>query len=244
MCTVTYIPVKDKIFITSNRDEKAVRKKAIPPFIYEYENTKLIFPKDAEAGGTWIAMKEDGNAAVLLNGAFICHVAEPPYRKSRGQIFLDVFAHNLPSTAFREIDLDDIEPFTFVLLENTSLYEFRWDGNEKYCKQLPPHSPHIWSSATLYDGLVVKKREQWFTSFLNNNSLPTQSDILSFHRFTGDGDNNNDLLMSRNNGLSTVSITGMLLTAERGSIKYLDIKEDTSVEKKIEFTRIRETMVN
>lgn len=240
MCTVTYIPVKDKIFITSNRDEKALRKKAIPPFIYQYGNAKLIFPKDAEAGGTWIAMKEDGNAAVLLNGAFICHVAEPPYRKSRGQIFLDVFADSRPSTAFREIILDDIEPFTFVLLENNSLYEFRWDGIEKYCKQLPPHQPHIWSSATLYDGLIVKKREQWFASFLNTNISPTQSDILNFHRFTGDGDNNNDLLMSRNNGLSTVSITGMLLTAERGSIKYLDIKEDTSVEKKIEFNQLRE----
>lgn len=244
MCTVTYIPIKDKIFITSNRDEKTVRKKAIPPFIYQCGNAKLIFPKDAEAGGTWIAMKEDGNAAVLLNGAFICHKAEPSYRKSRGQIFLDVFADSRPSATFREISLDNIEPFTFILLEQNSLYEFRWDGAEKYCKQLSPQQPHIWSSATLYDGLVVKKREQWFSSFLNNTVSPTQSDILNFHRFTGDGDLNNDLLMNRSNGLSTVSITGMLLTAERGSIKYLDIKEGTSVEKKIKFTRERERSIN
>jgi uncharacterized protein with NRDE domain len=235
MCTVTFIPVKDKIFITSNRDEKKSRKKAIPPAIYNYQGVKLIFPKDAEAGGTWIAMKENGHAGVLLNGAFISHVAEPPYRKSRGLIFLDIFSTDRPSAEFLKTNLESIEPFTFVLLEENSLYEFRWDGNERYCKQLPSHRPHIWSSATLYDGLVVKKREQWFASFLNNNPTPTQLDILNFHRFTGDGDNNNDLLMNRNNGLSTVSISGMLLTSDRGSMKYLDMKSNTSAEKKIEF---------
>ena len=73
------------------------------------------------------------------------------------------------------------------------------------------------------------------TNHMNNNPNPTQLDILNFHRFTGDGDNNNDLLMNRNNGLATISVTGMLLTSDRGSMKYLDLKQNTSAEKKIEF---------
>ena len=160
MCTVSFIPVGDKFYITSNRDEKLSRKRALPPAIHEHDGTKILFPKDADAGGTWIAAKENGDVAVILNGAFINHISTPPYRKSRGLILLDILAREKPSAAFSKIDPDEIEPFTIVLLENKSLFEFRWDGNEKYGKKLAKQQSHIWSSATLYDGLTVKKREK------------------------------------------------------------------------------------
>jgi hypothetical protein len=234
MCTVSFIPVKENIFITSNRDEKSSRKKAIPPAYYIHNGWKLLFPKDKDAGGTWIALKENGDAAVLLNGAFLSHHSQPPYRESRGQIFLQVLATKYPSRSFSTIDLSGIEPFTLILFEKACLYQFRWDGNEKYCKQLSATRPHIWSSATLYDGLIIKKREQWFAAFLNRNATPTQQDILNFHRFSGDGDSKNDLLMNRDNLYLTVSITGIHLTPDRGSIKYLDLEENNIHEKKIE----------
>jgi hypothetical protein len=47
MCTVSFIPIKDKYFITSNRDEKYTRKKALSPALYNYDGHKMIFPKDA-----------------------------------------------------------------------------------------------------------------------------------------------------------------------------------------------------
>jgi hypothetical protein len=31
---------------------------------------RITYPKDADAGGTWIAKHENGNAVVLLNGGF------------------------------------------------------------------------------------------------------------------------------------------------------------------------------
>jgi uncharacterized protein with NRDE domain len=234
MCTVTFIPGKGKVFITSNRDEKLNRKSAHTPSLYMYKGWNMMFPKDAEAGGAWIALKENGDAAVLLNGAFIKHHSQPPYRESRGVIFLDVLASKYPSRTFSKIDLQGIEPFTLILFEKDCLYQFRWDGTEKYCKQLSAGRPYIWSSATLYDGLVIKKREQWFAAFLNRINNPTQQDILNFHRFSGDGDSNKNLLMNRDTIYSTVSITSMLVTAERGSIKYLDLKEDKLSEAKIE----------
>jgi hypothetical protein len=233
MCTVTFIPARSNFFITSNRDEKLSRKKAVTPTIYRHADCNLIFPKDAAAGGTWIAMKENGDAAVLLNGAFLHHLSEPPYRKSRGMIFLDVLASDRPSWTFSKTDLLDIEPFTMILLEKNCLYEFRWDGTERYCKQLSSSRPHIWSSATLYDGLVIKKREHWFASFLNRNPQPTQQDILNFHRFSGDGDSCNDLLMDREGIYSTVSITSIQINADRAAMKYFDIKENTAHEIKI-----------
>jgi hypothetical protein len=234
MCTVSFIPAKDKIFITSNRDEKYTRQAAIAPTLYNYKGCKLIFPKDADKGGTWIAMKENGDAGVLLNGAFLRHLSAPGYRMSRGVLFLDVLSAERPSREFQRVKLDGIEPFTMILLENACLYEFRWDGAERYCKQLPASRPHIWSSATLYDGLVIKKREQWFASFLNQHSNPTRKDILDFHRFSGDGDVKNDLLMERDGVYSTVSITSMLLTKNRGSMQYLDLRKNKSTEINIE----------
>ncbi len=234
MCTVSFIPVKDKILITSNRDEKHTRKQAIPPALYKVNSCHMLFPKDSDAGGSWIILKENGDAAVLLNGAFIPHQPEPPYRKSRGLLLMDILGTQMPSQTFTKIHLDSIEPFTIVLFEKDSLYEFRWDGTERYCKQLNSSRPHIWSSATLYDGLEVKKREQWFVDFLNRIPHPTQQDILHFHRFTGEGDSRNDLLMNRDGIYSTVSITGILVTADRGSMKYLDTKNNKLSEIKIE----------
>ena len=235
MCTVTYIPTNDKYFFSSNRDEKLSRSQAIPPAVYDLDGRKLIFPRDKDAGGSWIAMHENGNSGVLLNGAFERHSPEPPYRKSRGKVFLEVMEEEMPVRFFHHMILERIEPFTLVLFEKGNLYECRWDGKMKYYQQLKKHRPYIWSSATLYDKAVVDKREKWFAAFLNNNPHPTQNDILRFHQFTGDDDARNNLRMDRDGIYSTVSITSMLLTTDRGSMKYLDLRDNLMYERKIEF---------
>ena len=89
---------------------------------------------------------------------------------------------------------------------------------------------------------MIKKREQWFASFLNNHPTPTQQDILNFHRFAGDGDKQNDLLMTRDEVYTTVSITSILLTQDRGCVKYMEIKNDTSSELKIELLHSSNTI--
>src|SRR5690348_8239035 len=118
MCTVTYIPGRGKIFLTSNRDEKSLRRQAVAPKQYTHNGKRLVYPKDADAGGTWIAMHENGNAAILLNGEFMNHIPAPPYRRSRGLIFLDVITHEMPVRNFLKIDLDNIEPFTLVMFDD------------------------------------------------------------------------------------------------------------------------------
>ena len=235
MCTVTFIPTKEKYFITVNRDEKNTRRQAIVPEVYEIRHRKLIFPKDGEAGGTWIALHENGNAAVLLNGAFENHLPDPPYRKSRGKILLNIIADDRSLKHFYQMDLNCIEPFTLLLLEKDNLHECRWDGKDKHYQQLKINRPYIWSSVTLYDKEAIKKRDQWFAAFLNNKPHPTQKDILEFHHVAGDGDSVNDLLMEREDIYSTLSITSILITGDRGSMKYLDLKNNTVHEKKIEF---------
>ena len=236
MCTVSFIPVKDKCFITSNRDEKNSRKQAVPPAVYQFESGKLVYPKDGDAAGSWIALHENGNAAVLLNGAFERHSPRSPYRISRGIILLDVLASENPIRRFDRINLEKIEPFTIVTIDKGDLYECRWDSYRKYSRHLKSYRPYIWSSVTLYKDLAIKKREQWFKTFLRKNPDPAQDDILRFHQFAGDGDRNNDLRMERSGLYSTVSITSILLAADWGSLKYLDLREKKVYEQKIDFT--------
>jgi Transport and Golgi organisation 2 len=228
MCTVSFIRVNDQFFITSNRDEKLMRKTALAPAVYTHNNSTLLYPKDESAGGSWICLNKNGNAAVLLNGAFSKHVSSPPYRLSRGIIFLDIIAYSEPVAAFASINLHYIEPFTIIIFAAGLLYECRWDGVQKHNKLLNNTLSYIWSSATLYTSESMFKRQQWFTGWLHNNPLPTPEDILKFHQFAGDGDPQNDLKMTRNDELITLSVTGIALCREKGIMKYIDLKNNTT----------------
>ena len=194
--------------------------------MYAGNTGNLLYPKDGDAGGTWIAAHENGNAIVFLNGGFVRHTPQPPYRKSRGLILLDLINAPDPAMAFSLIPLHQIEPFTAVLWSTGQLFECRWDGSKKYMTELPGSQPHIWSSATLYDEEVVEKRKSWFRKWLQQHKHPSPDDILHFHQFTGDGDTHNDLRMNRNGQVFTVSVTLMALTDELTQMHYLDLKNN------------------
>jgi transport and Golgi organization protein 2 len=231
MCTVTFIPSNKRIILTSNRDEKHWRTAAAIPDAYPFQTGKIIFPRDGDAGGTWFAIHENGNVVIFLNGGFIRHVPNPPYRKSRGLVLLDLIDHDSPHEGFKEIILGNIEPFTAIIWDEGKLFECRWDGKEKHFLPLPADIPHIWSSATLYDQEVVIKRRNWFTKWLERNPHPSQDDILHFHQFTGDGDEHNDLMMNRDGKVFTVSITSALIGEGQIKVEYLDVKEGNTTER-------------
>lgn len=235
MCTVTFIREKEHFFITSNRDEKVDRGKALPPSIYQIGTVDLLFPKDADAGGTWIALKDPASAAVLLNGGFVSHQPAPPYRRSRGLILLDILAAADPADCFTEINLDGIEPFTLILLQHLKLYECRWDGNEKYKTLLDTRQNYIWSSATLYNESTQQRRVDWFAKWQQAHPHPSREQILHFHRFAGDGDQQNDVQMNRDGQLLTVSITAIQLTGEAASMHYLDLKDGSVFSQQMNF---------
>ena len=236
MCTVTFIPGKEKIIITSNRDEKHWRMHATAPAIYQLNTGKVLFPKDGDAGGTWIAMHENGNAVIFLNGGFEPHTPKPPYRKSRGLILLDLIDGLDPCNGFMAINLNNIEPFTAVIWDEDRLFECRWDGAHKHCLQLDETMPHIWSSVTLYTPDVIQKRKRWFEEWLQKSNEPTQKDILHFHQFTGDGDNHNDLMMNRGQ-VFTVSITSMEIEKYKANVHYVDVQNQQPALHEISFEK-------
>lgn len=237
MCTVTFIPASDKVFITHNRDEKSARSRAIPPKQYVVAGNRLLFPRDGHAGGSWIALHENGNAAVLLNGGFIKHTHQPPYSKSRGLAFLDIVAADDLYTSLRKTVLQGIEPFTCILWNDSDLHEARWDGQQKHIKQLDAAVAHTWSSVTLYDEAVIAKRSAWFAHWLQQHPHPSIEDITRFHLFAGEGDTHNDLRMNRDGIMLTVSVTAMEITPRSGVMQYFDLQDNSSHVQELLFTK-------
>jgi len=235
MCTVTFIPSKNNIFLTSNRDEKYWRSAATQPEDYSFKTGKIIFPKDGDAGGSWFAVHENGNTVVFLNGGFIKHTPQPPYRKSRGLILLDLIDNDSPLHTFLKIDLGEIEPFTAVIWQEDKLYECRWDGKQKHHLELPVDVPQIWSSVTLYDQEVIIKRRNWFTEWLEQHPHPNQNEILHFHQFTGEGDAHNDLMMNRDGKVFTVSVTSAAISKEKAIICYVDLQSAKAFQQEFPF---------
>jgi len=228
MCTVSFIPVQGKVFITHNRDEKIARPKALYPNEYNINGHKLLFPRDTAAGGSWFAMNQNGAAAVLLNGGYTKHVTNPPYRKSRGLVFLDIVASDHLLSAYQKTDLANVEPFTVILWNEDNLFECRWDGTGKYIKELDITSTHIWSSVTLYEPEIISRRQNWFRKWLQKNNEPVLDEIIQFHLSGGEGDEQNDLRMNRDNEMLTVSVTGMEINSEITHMKYLDLRDNVN----------------
>jgi uncharacterized protein with NRDE domain len=225
MCTVTFVRSGTRSIITSNRDEQAVRQ-AIAPKAYLLNNKTIIFPKDPKAGGTWYAVDDHANVLVLLNGAEEKHRWNPPYRKSRGLIVLDLISSAAPFSEWEKIDLSNIEPFTIVLYGNERLAQLRWNGIEKNTLELDPKENYIWSSTMLYPKDVREQRATWFDEFIASNPAPTPADMYGFHRYTGHEDLEFGLVINRNNVLQTVSITQTVIEDNNVSIVHHDLISD------------------
>ena len=224
MCTVTFIPTSTGFVITSNRDESVARKRAIAPITYEIEGCKITFPKDAQAGGTWIAQTAD-KVIVLLNGAAEKHERKSAYRKSRGLIVLELASAANSLKLWETINLEAIEPFTIVLFEKNKLHQLQWNEVAKSKIEFPINLPHIWSSSTLYAEEIRTIRAKWFADFMANNDAPTAKALLDFHQFTESQNAAYGLQINRNNELKTVSITQCSITSEKIAMSYLDLIE-------------------
>jgi hypothetical protein len=231
MCTVTYLPLNNNNFLlTSNRDVSILREQATLPMLFDTPNGKVLYPVDGQAGGTWVGLNEQGKAVVLLNGGFENHEYNPPYTRSRGGVVKALLENNDHKGFLTDCVLTGVEPFTLLLLDwtqgNLVLWEFVWDGERKFFKQLDETQPHIYSSATLYDSEMREKRQGWFAEWLQQHPNYSQSDILDFHETAGDGDPWTSVMLNRGN-VQTVSVTSIQKNETIATVFYHDTLQGT-----------------
>jgi uncharacterized protein with NRDE domain len=237
MCTESYIPLtSDQFILTYNRDENVARRTS-SPVAELIGDTKVVFPKDMQAGGTWAAAGNNGRICCLLNGAFISHERKTSYSKSRGKLVLEAFEHQNIYDFFNNSNLEDVEPFTIIVLETideTKLVEFRWNSVCKQVRELDVDRPHFWSSSTLYNFKIREKREAWFKEWIKNSESIDREKILNFHSSTHGDDAANDIVMERENGLRTVSITQIEKSSESFTMNYNDLLKNQRTSLRLE----------
>lgn len=224
MCFVTYIPQNQGFILTSNRDEHAERPKALPPKKYLIEGQPVFYPKDALAGGSWIA-SSGAFTICLLNGALVNHVPQPPYRQSRGLVVLDFFKTGDVNRFIVDYQFTGIEPFTLVVVEQKqqpSLHQIRWDGQQLHPQHLDARQAFAWSSVTLYNPDTVQERARWFEAWQAAHLDFTGNQVIDFHLSGGNGDPRNGLIINRNNELITVSVTQIERSTQYFLLHYHD----------------------
>lgn len=226
MCTVSLVLLRkqEKEFIlTSNRDE-APGRETLPPMEEFHNGTKLLFPKDKVAGGTWIGVSEHKRLICLMNGGFVNHKRGENYRLSRGIVVKDLLAAPNLSEEIRNYNFLGIEPFTIIMVdwkEDLIFSELVWDGDLLHNRSLPLES-HIWSSSPLYSSEMKMLREKWFQDFRETSEISAE-ELWNFHHSAGIGDKNIDLIMDRG-FIKTKSVTQIITSSEETKMKYEDLQ--------------------
>ena len=223
MCTVSFVYANNSFLLTSNRDEKITRPSAIEPKIYQIDTKKIIYPKDAKAGGTWFVVDEFGNAIILLNGGKTKHIVKDNYRLSRGVIVLDLMTSNAIVSTWKSIDLTDIEPFTLLVLENKQPFQLQWSGEEKFTDKLEVKQTYIWSSSTLYAPDIQQQRAEWFREYMNENKEISAEKMKVFHKNTEPKDKKNGLIINRDNVYKTLSVTQTVISEDSILVNHSDL---------------------
>jgi hypothetical protein len=205
MCTVAFLPYKNKYYFASLRDESPMRKLALHPAIYNTNGVDIMSPLDGFAGGTWVGTNYFGNIIVLLNGGFENHFRAKGYRLSRGLIVKALLLEEAPVSAWQQIDLLGVEPFTLIVWQQQQLVELVWDGEQKYCQQLAITTPNIWSSSTLYNSGAKQQRKAAFHQWWATQPNVTKHSILDFFRSLID--ERDGFLINRGPTMKTLSYT-------------------------------------
>ncbi len=233
MCTLTYLPLRNGYIFTHNRDERKDRPSSQDFRKKELEDQTIYYPEDLEAHGTWFAFSNRGTAACILNGGSKPHQRKARYRKSRGLVVIESFDFPTPDTFYQQYNFEGIEPFTLLIYSGSQLVQIIHNEDDTHLKMLDTASQYIWSSTTLYTKEVRDKRKKWFINWLSRKPLINPENTRNFHTSTGDGDTENDLIMSRWGILKTVSLTQVAVKENQAALYYNDMVNHSLAEESL-----------
>lgn len=198
MCIVSVFSLENNDFIlTHNRDESHLRPTSNEIFTEEINGKKYIGPKDLVSGGTWI-YSSDNYVCCILNGEFKAHTHQPPYRKSRGLVLIDLLNYSSFDEFSEKVELDGIEPFTMIVLNRKSNEKkiLVWDETTKHLEDHSNEKLIVRSSSPLYSNEEKLFHKSKFEILNSQNP----DDIFQLHK---------ELMMLPNEKFSTVQTTSI-----------------------------------
>jgi len=225
MCTVSIISlaccdpaVRGGFRVVCNRDENRTRPPAAAPKWRSVDgsSTRVIWPMDLEAGGTWIGAAESGLSLCLLNLNL-----EPPISlrgrgklRSRGLIIPDLLGSSCLAEAadrLREFNLRHFAPFRLIGIEPVNnerpqrVLEARWD-RERLDTAWHDGLPVCFVSSGLGDSFVLPRLDLFEETVVAPGATPDRQD--EFHRHVWPERPEISVLMSREEA-RTVSLTSL-----------------------------------
>ncbi|MCC5920576.1 MAG: NRDE family protein [Cyclobacteriaceae bacterium] len=222
MCTLSFLPLTSSTFmIGSNRDEIVSRAKVeFPSFNSFSADRAIIYPKEEQSQGSWLAADSDGCIMCLLNGATHPHKSNPPYRLSRGKLVIQSLTDNDPVGFLNNFDYHQIESFTIVYF-NTLKKEIRewvWDEHQLQSNHYTMEHPLFWSSPSLYsddDRAAKSKRFEAVTA-----KILHFEDSQAFHQEEGIALSPIDT--GTHGIIKTISFSGFVIKPEEVEFRYSD----------------------
>lgn len=218
MCIVSiFSSGKNDFILTHNRDESHFRPTSNEIFTETINGKKYTAPKDLVSGGTWIFHSEE-YVCCILNGEYKIHSHQPPYRKSRGLVLIDLLNYHSIDEFVEKVDLEGIEPFTMIML-NRKINEKKilvWDEKTKHLEDHSNENLIIRSSSPLYTIDEKLSHIEKFKKLRNQDS----DEIFKLHK---------ELMMLPNDKFKTVqttSITQINVKNQQIKLKYCPISHD------------------
>jgi hypothetical protein len=218
MCTLSFVPRKNGYLVAMNRDERLTRVEALPPEIFEYACTKVMYPHEP-SGGTWIATNQHAVTLALLNLGDSSGVK----RQSRGEIVPALIYR--PSLEEVEWGIEGIDkrgtlPFRLVAIagREKKIVEWRWDGTTLASARLDWHPRH-WFSSGLSDQRARAARGPVCQSAWQQRSAGTIGWLRRLHRSHRPDPGAFSLCVHRPDG-ATRSYTEIVVRGQRSTMEY------------------------
>ena len=217
MCTLTFIAIDHGgVRLVHSRDEQRSRSDGLPPTEWTSGGYRLVSPRDPDAGGTWVAGRDDGVILAVMN-----RNPEPPPAldrsslRSRGLLIESLAARppaELPD-ALGSIEASRFAPFrAFAAIpaangDAPQIWAAEWDRSAPSPDAVPVvtrHTPPVcWASSGLGDSIVAD-RVPLFDETVAASPTPDEQD--AYHRHAWEGRGAASVWMSRADA-RTVSIT-------------------------------------
>ena len=175
MCSLSIIERAGQRFITMNRDEARSRHEY--PTLH-LDSPNVVYPRDAQAGGTWFGVNDSGIVLALLN-----RYQDPQVqgKRSRGWLIpelltlstLDAMRGHIQS----KVSVADYNPFDLVFIDAKQIYQLSWNGSQASWKTHA--APCFFTSSSLRPLEVIALRHTTFAQWqANSNDAPLDAEAI------------------------------------------------------------------
>ena len=223
MCTLSWCFNASGYDLFFNRDEKHARSGATGPEPGDCKGIHYLAPRDGQAGGTWLGVNACGVSVALLN-YYPVHtdVQEPPKRRSRGRLVLELM--DLQHAAWlaprlTPASLACYPPFMIVAIgpEPEAVTARAWDGHRVEDVPRGPFWPPL-STSSVATAEVVAARYAAYGTVVGPGPATTDR-LLAYHASHDPGSGAHSVCVHREDA-GTVSFSRIAVTNDRARFEY------------------------